>query len=351
MRSASTKCCPNKFGNHKVQRRARARAPFFLPFFNRQRRGNPIHSSPVLSTTPPKLNKLPFYLAALFLLGMAAWLVFKCPNPFQPWPLLALIVCAAAGAWVSITPFLKQHEADMQFADSEKLTSAVEQINNLRTFTNQISFATAQWQVVQEQSAKTVTTAREIADRIKAESKEFTEFIQKASDSEKAHLRLEIEKMRRGEGEWLHVLVRVLDHVYALYLAGVHSGQSNLIEQLAQFQNACRDAARRVGLTAFEPRANDPYNEKTHQLTDSEKQPGAGARIAQTVAPGFTFQGQMIRQAVVVVQGPEVTAERQKGLQGPVESLGPAAETAPAEKPKASATPSGAQTPMLFEEQ
>jgi molecular chaperone GrpE (heat shock protein) len=297
------------------------------------------------------VNKLPFYIADVFLLGVAAWIVFKCPNPFQPWPLAALVVCAAAGAWVSITPFLRQHETDVQFADSDKLTSAVEQINNLRTFTNQISFATAQWQVVQEQSAKTVTTAREIADRIKAESKEFTDFIQKASDSEKAHLRLEVEKMRRGEGEWLHVLVRVLDHVYALYLAGVHSGQANLIEQLSQFQNACRDAARRVGLTAFEPRANDPYNEKTHQLTDSEKQPVAGARIAQTVAPGFTFQGQMIRQAVVVVQGPEVGTEREKNLEGAVEKAGTMTGGPSVEKTKAAAKPAGPQTPMLFDEQ
>jgi molecular chaperone GrpE (heat shock protein) len=304
-----------------------------------------------MTTTAPKLNKLPFYIADAFLLSVAAWIVFKCPNPFQPWPLIALIVCAAAGAWVSIIPFLRQHEADVQFADSEKLTSAVEQINNLRTFTNQISFATAQWQVVQEQSAKTVTTAREIADRLNAESKEFTEFMQKANDSEKAHLRLEVEKMRRGEGEWLHVLVRVLDHVYALYLAGVESGQTNLIQQFSQFQNACRDAARRVGLTAFEARANDLYNEKTNQVANSQTPPHAGARIAQTIAPGFTFQGQMIRQAIVALHPPEPGGEGNKPLQGSVQHAAPAAESAEVEKTKPAAKPSGAQTPLLFDEQ
>jgi molecular chaperone GrpE (heat shock protein) len=301
------------------------------------------------TASAPKLPKWPFYVADLFLLAVAALIVFKCPDPFKLWPLLALVFCAAAGAWLSITPFLKQYDADLQFADSGNLTSAVEQINNLRTFTNQISFATAQWQVVQEQSSKTVTTAREIADRINAESKEFSEFIQKANDSEKGHLRLEVEKMRRAEAEWLHVLVRVLDHVYALYLAGVHSGQPNLIEQLSQFQNACRDAARRVGLTAFEPRANDPYNEKTHQLPDSQTPPGPGARIAQTVAPGFTFQGQMIRQAVVVLNPPETKAEQSKTLAASSEKKTPVTE--PSEKAAAAPKPIGPQTALLFDEQ
>jgi hypothetical protein len=59
--------------------------------------------------------------------------------------------------------------------------------------------------------------------------------------SGKNHLRLEIEKLRRGEGEWLQVMVRVLDHVQALHLAGQRSGQRNLIEQLTHFQNSCRD--------------------------------------------------------------------------------------------------------------
>ena len=58
-------------------------------------------------------------------------------------------------------------------------------------------------------------------------------------------VRLEVEKLRRAEGEWLQVLVRVLDHVYALHLGALRSGQPNLIEQLSNFQNACRDAARR----------------------------------------------------------------------------------------------------------
>lgn len=257
------------------------------------------------SVSVPKLNKWPFFLADAFLLGVAALILFKCPDPFKLWPMISLVVCAALGAWVSITPFLRQHGTEVKFAESNNLTTTVEQLNNLRTFTNQISFATAQWQIVQEQSAKTVAASKEISDRIGTEAREFTQFIQKANDGEKAHLRLEVDKLRRGENEWLQVLVRMLDHVYALYMAAVHSGQPNIVEQLTHFQNACRDAGRRVGLVAFEARPNDAYDEKTHQLADPEGQPYDGARIRETVAPGFSFQGQMLRPAIVILQSRE----------------------------------------------
>ena len=308
------------------------------------------------TASAPRLNKLPFYIADLFLLAVAGWIMLKCPNPFQPWPMLALAVCVGLGAWLSIIPFLKQYEADVDFADSSNLTSAVEQIKNLRTFTNQISFATAQWQVVQEQSAKTVATSREIADRINAESKDFTEFLQKANDSEKGYLRLEVEKLRRAEAEWLHVVVRVLDHVYALYLAGVNSGQPNLIEQLSQFQHACRDAARRVGITAFEPKAGEAFHEKTHQLADPKAQPSSGAQIAQVVAPGFSFQGQMIRQAVVILQpagtpsqGPASVETNVVKQLAPKEKEQVGKKSGPPEKPESTEPKNAeAETPLLF---
>ena len=43
------------------------------------------------------------------------------------------------------------------------------------------------------------------------------EFLAKANDSEKGFLRLEVDKLKRAEGEWLQTLVRILDHVNALH--------------------------------------------------------------------------------------------------------------------------------------
>lgn len=264
----------------------------------------------------PKLVKWPFVLGDLLLLGLAAWIVFQQPAPLATWPLVLLAMCVAVGAWIGVTPFLVEYRAAIQFAESGSLTTTVAQLKNLQAFTNQVSFATAQWQVVQEQSSKTVTAAKEIAERMTKEAQAFGDFMRNANDSEKAHLRLEAEKLRRGEGDWLQVTVRLLDHVYALYQAGVRSGQPALVEQLANFQNACRDSARRLGLTAFEAQPDEPFNEKAHQLIEAEAKPPAGAVIAETLATGYTFQGQLLRPPLVRLKGPlEPEAEPEPSTQ------------------------------------
>src|ERR1041384_164055 len=135
-----------------------------------------------------------------------------------------------------------------------------------------------------------------------AEVQAFTEFMQRVNDSEKATLRLEAEKLRRAEADWLQVLVRLLDHVYALHLGAVRSGQPQLIDQLTNFQNACRDAVRRVGLTPFVGEPSEPFDGQRHRPFDGEELPPAGAKITETVATGYTFQGRLLRPALVRLQ-------------------------------------------------
>src|SRR5258705_8318008 len=125
--------------------------------------------------------------------------------------------------------------------------------------------------------------------------------MENASDGEKAHLRLEVDRLRRTEENWLQVLVMMLDHVYALHLAGRRSGQQNIVQQLSAFQNACRDVARRVGLIPFEAQSIEPFNPKMHQLLNGEGEKSTG-QIAETLAPGYMFQGQLLRGAVVSLQ-------------------------------------------------
>src|ERR1051325_5931256 len=104
----------------------------------------------------PKLKKWPFVFADLLLLGVAVYLVRNIPASPTPWWMFFLVVSVALAAWAAITPFLVQHRADMKLAEARSLTTAVEQIANLRTLTNQISFATAQWKAVRNEAAKTV---------------------------------------------------------------------------------------------------------------------------------------------------------------------------------------------------
>lgn len=256
----------------------------------------------------PQLAKWPFFVADAILLGVAVWIVFQAAKPLSTWPLISVVACAAIGAWICITPFLKQHETELKFAEADKLANTVDQLSNLRTLTNQISFATAQWQVVQENSSKTVTAAKEVADRIAADAQAFTEFMLKANDAEKAHLRLQIEKLRRGEGDWVQLVVHLLDHVFALYQAGVRSGQPGVAKQLTQFQAACRELVRRVGLVATEVKPGEPYDPKAHTLPDGHPTVEEGAVVTQVLATGYKFQSQTVRNALVVVGKPAEAA-------------------------------------------
>lgn len=280
----------------------------------------------------PAPARWPFYIADVALLATAFWIVNHYPAPLPPWALAGGIVCVIAAALLGIMPHRAHYQAIIQFAESNELTDVVRQINRAEEAAEQIQSATAQWQGVQEHSAKAVNAAREIGDRIAAEAKAFSEFMQKANDQEKAALRLEVEKLRRGEGQSVQVLVHLLDHVYALQQAGARSGQPNLEAQLTRFQDACRDVVRRLGLIPQDAQKGESFNPEKHQLPDGQPDAQPGAVIAQTLATGYSFQGQLIRRALVALQADESpatpsTAEGTDDAITPVRESEPAAET------------------------
>jgi hypothetical protein len=96
--------------------------------------------------------------------------------------------------------------------------------------------------------------------------------------------------------------------VFALYQAGARSGQPNLEAQLGRFQEACREVVRRVGLTPFEARPDESFDPARHQTPEDDPPPAADACIAQTLAVGYTFQGQLVRRSLVVVRSPGAEA-------------------------------------------
>jgi molecular chaperone GrpE (heat shock protein) len=98
----------------------------------------------------------------------------------------------------------------------------------------------------------------------------------------------------------------MLDQVYGLFQAAMQSGQPGLAEQIGLFQNACRDISRRAGLGAVTPLAGEPFDVKRHQLLQ-DAAAGASAVIQETLAPGYTYQGQMVRRALVRLQEGEKT--------------------------------------------
>lgn len=247
----------------------------------------------------PKLTKWPFLMGDLLLVAAACFILTQSRLPLTPSALGLVVLCVLCGAFLSILPFILEYRAVTRIVEAASLTTVVSQLKQLETVAGQISAATGRWQNAQDAAENTAAAAKSIAERMSAEVKAFTEFMQRANDTEKSTLRLEVEKLRRAEGDWVQVLMRVLDHVYALHLGAVRSAQPNLIDQLTHFQNACRDAARRVGVVPFVGRPGEAFDSTRHKALEGDTAPPEGATITDTIATGYTFQGRLARPALV----------------------------------------------------
>jgi molecular chaperone GrpE (heat shock protein) len=249
-----------------------------------------------------KIAKWPFLAANAVLIIAAAAVITQAAHPISQVEIGLAIAAVALGALLGCLPFILEYRATSKLIEVNAVGTVAEQLQDLKKYSAQIAAATDQWALVQDatkgSAEKTAAAAHEIAGRMATEIREFNEFQAKLNDSEKGALRLEVEKLRRIEGEWMQVVVRILDHIFALHNAAAHSGQPELAEQIAHFQNACRDAARRVGLTPFVAEPDEKFDAQKHRAHGVENPP-AEAIAAETLAPGLTFQGRLIRPALV----------------------------------------------------
>jgi molecular chaperone GrpE (heat shock protein) len=258
----------------------------------------------------PRLAKWPFFVANAVLLALALFTVRQFRHPIGAAEVFACLACVTLGAFFSIWPYILEYRLAAKLVESSALTSlssVISKVQNLEQVATRIDGATSQWTSVQESADKTARKASEIAQKMSDEVKAFNEFVAKANDSEKAGMRLEVDKLRRAENDWLQVLVRILDHVHAINRAAAQSGQPNVVEQLSRFQIACHDAARRVGLTPFTAAADEKFDAQRHQVINGQPKPADGALVDETVASGYNFQGRLLRPAMVRIR-PENTS-------------------------------------------
>jgi molecular chaperone GrpE (heat shock protein) len=250
-----------------------------------------------------KVPKWPFLLGNALLLVFAYFIVSKSRHPISSWEIIACFATATIGVLIGIFPFYLDYRAMGKALEINALGTVTEKIQKLDTISAQINAVTNRWETIQEtlkaEAEKTSTAAKQIADQMAGEACQFTESMQKMNDSEKVALRLEVEKMHRGETEWLQVLVRILDHVFALHTAAVRTGDPKFAEPITNFQNACRDIAHRIGLTPFVAEPDEPFNAERHQVAGADSVAPENAFVAETVGTGFTFQGQFLRPAIV----------------------------------------------------
>ncbi len=258
-----------------------------------------------------KIPKWPFVSVAVALLLVAAALAVRPAHAITQTEIILATASVALGAVLACLPFILEYRAIKKLIEVNAVAAVAEQLQDLEKYSAQIAAATDQWALVQDatkgSAEKTAAVAHEIAERMAREVTAFNEFQAKLNDNEKAALRLEVEKLRRAETEWLSVVVRILDHVFALHNAAARSGQPELAEQISQFQHACRDAARRVGLTPFAAEPAEKFDAQKHRA-HSVEHPPADAVAAETLAPGLTFQGRLIRPALVRLREAEPPA-------------------------------------------
>ena len=259
-----------------------------------------------------KVSKWPFFVVDALLWVFAFVVVSKLPHPIGRWEMFGCFGAAGLGAVIGILPFLLEYRAVGKLVDLSALGTVADKIQNLELLAARIDAATSQWVNVQTQAEKISTGAKEITDRMAEEIRGFSDFMQKINDREKATMRLETEKLRRGEGEWLQVLVAILDHVFALHAAAEQSGQRQVADQIGVFKNACLGAVRRVGLVPFVAGPDEPFNPERHQAVDAKNPPAADAAVAETVGVGYTFQGRLLRMAFVRLR--ETTAAPASGV-------------------------------------
>jgi molecular chaperone GrpE (heat shock protein) len=252
-----------------------------------------------------QVPKWPFLLFGGAVLVFAAILAGRPAHAITPTEVILATASVALGALIACLPFILEYRATSKLVELNALGTVSEKLEGLEKFAGQVAAATDQWARVQETAQisadKTIVAAREISERMVNEVREFNEFQAKMNDAEKGALRLEVEKLRRIEGDWLQVVARILDHIFALNNAAARSGQPELAEQVGNFQLACRDTARRVGLTPFDVAPGEKFDAERQRVHGADNVPAEGV-IAETLAPGLTFQGRLIRPALVRLQ-------------------------------------------------
>lgn len=260
-------------------------------------------SETAVPKTLPKMQKWPFFIGDLLAL-VACYVIYNMGGEtFETGKALACVACVVFGAIFAAYPFIQEYRLDARFAEADQLAQVTEFMGRLEKVKSGVTIATAHLETAQDFSEKTVESSREIAERMTEEAKAFADFMAKANDTEKAHLQLEVDKLKQAEGEWLKTLVTILDETHRIFRAAAQSANPRVAEQLGKFQMACRGTANRVGLVAYEAEFGEPFNAERHVLPDPNAQAPEEARVGATIAPGYTFQRQLVRPAQVELQG------------------------------------------------
>src|ERR1700722_10060492 len=141
-----------------------------------------------MSAPKTPLPLWPFIVVDSIFLGMGA-LLLKFGHRPLPWQEAGLLIlCGALGSWSFVTPFLQRNADDQAHSQSKLLAEAASHIEKLDQLATEIRGSTDQWLELQTHTTQTAESAKQVADQMSTEAKAFTEFMQKANETEKNHL-------------------------------------------------------------------------------------------------------------------------------------------------------------------
>ena len=249
---------------------------------------------------PVSVPKWPFLLADIIFIALGFWISTLIQGEPESWQIISILVCAVLGAAFAVAPFCFEYNAESKAVEIAQLTTVTKEINKMESVAAQIAEASENWEAIQASSKQTAMLAEEIATGIAETVKTHDEFMANAHNKEFNTLKLEAEKLRRSETDWANTLVSLLGLVYRLERSAVASGKEQFIQTMGQFQGQCREAARRVGLVAFEAELGSAFNPEDHVLADGESA-APEAAITETHLPGFRLQGKLVRKPIVAV--------------------------------------------------
>src|SRR5687767_5100293 len=107
--------------------------------------------------SPARLAKWPFYLADILLCAVIFVVLYQLGTFEGTGDIIIVAIClagAAVAAWISVVPWLKEHEAAAHFSETSNLKSALEQVKTVEKVADLMRQSNIQWQGVQEACAQ-----------------------------------------------------------------------------------------------------------------------------------------------------------------------------------------------------
>lgn len=301
---------------------------------------------PSETSNPSASDKAPFVVTDLVLILTAVGILTFTQHPLSGSAVWTITLLVFSGAWIAVTPWIMEQRSKTKLAELDGLKGVEESIQKMNSFSDGVNSALLSLSNVQEIAQASAQRATEAEEKIAQYGLDFEERFSKAANYEKSALQLEIDKLKRIEKDWVSSASGMLDHILALASAGIHSGKPEIAEQMKRFRAACLEIASHAGIQPYMPAPTDLYDPEKHAVPPNAPTPAAEAKIARVLAPGFLYQGVLIRKAMILTEDMEFTQEAGAPAKGVTHSFA----STPAEAPQAEAESSFTPAEPLEEE-